>query len=264
MIDCHTHTTHSPDGAANMVTMLAYAQRLGLTGISFAEHAEWYPGDDAYGYLDMDAYFAELEAARACCAGGTRLLAGIELGNPHDFPEEARALLMRYPFDLVIGSVHWLDDLPGWQPPIFEHGLAATYQRYFEEVARMVDVANFDVLGHLDLVRRDSWDLFHETLPLDGFGDLIDRILKRLIASGRGLEINTSGLRKGLTEPVPGYQVLRRYRELGGEVLVLGSDAHRPEHIAYGFDIARDLARQAGFERTALFSRREVVDWIDL
>ena len=264
MIDSHTHTTHSPDGTASMATMLRSAQRLGLTGISFTEHAEWYPGDEAYGYLDLDAYFAELDATRACCANGTLLLAGIELGNPHDFPEEAQALLARYRFDLVIGSVHWLDDTAGWTHPFFEHGLAAAYQRYFEEVVRMVDVADFDVLGHLDLVRRDSWDLFHETLPLDRYGDLIDAILKRLIASGRGLEINTSGLRKGLSEPVPGYHVLRRYHELGGEILVLGSDGHRPEHIGYGFDVARDLACAAGFERAAVFSQRSVVGWINL
>ena len=139
-------TTHSPDGTASMSTMLRSAQRLGLAGITFTEHAEWYPGDEAYGYLDLDAYFAELETTRACCADGTRLLAGIELGNPHEFPEEAAALLARYPFDLVIGSVHWLDNLPGWERPIFEQGIEATYQRYFEEVVKMVGSADFDIL----------------------------------------------------------------------------------------------------------------------
>ncbi len=264
MIDCHTHTTHSPDGTASMATMLRSAQALGLAGITFTEHAEWYPGDEAYGYLDLDTYFAELEATRACCANGTRLLAGIELGNPHDFPEEAAALLAHYPFDLVIGSVHWLDNLPGWKRPIFEQGLEATYQRYFEEVVRMVGVADFDILGHLDLVRRDSWDLFHEVLPLDRCATMIDAILEQLVTSGRGLEINTSGLRRGLAEPVPGLRILQRYRELGGEILVLGSDGHRPEHIGWRFDTARDLARAAGFERVARFSQRQVVDWIDL
>ena len=264
MIDCHTHTTHSPDGTASMATMLRSAQALGLAGITFTEHVEWYPGDEAYGYLDLDAYFAELESTRACCANGTRILSGVELGNPHDFPEEAAALLTRYPFDLVIGSVHWLDNLPGWKPPIFEQGLEATYQRYFEEVVKMVGVADFDILGHLDLVRRDSWDLFSEVLPLDRYATMIDTILEQLVASGRGLEINTSGLRKGMAEPVPGLRILQRYRELGGETLVLGSDGHRPEHIGWRFDTARDLARAAGFERVARFSQRQIVDWIDL
>ncbi len=263
MIDTHTHTHHSPDGAAPMAEMIAAARDLGLTGVTFADHAEWYPGDPACGFLDLDAYFAELARVRELYDGKMRVLAGIELGNPHDFPTEAQAILA-YPFDLVIGSVHWLDGLPGWEHTLFNSGLAAAYQLYFEELIKMVNGADFDILGHLDLVRRDSWALFGKTLTLDAFREPIQVVLRHLIESGRGLEINTSGLRQGLPEPVPGLDVLRWYRDLGGEVLVLGSDGHCPEHIAFGFDTARDIALTAGFHRIARFENRTVVDWIEL
>ena len=128
----------------------------------------------------------------------------------------------------------------------------------------MVYEADFDILGHLDLVQRDSWELFGETLTLDAFREPIQVVLCHLIESGRGLEINTSGLRKGLPKSLPGLGVLRWYRDLGGEVLVLGSDAHCPEHIAFGFDAARDIALAAGFLRIARFENRTVVDWIEL
>ena len=253
-----------------MLAIAEAAQLRGLTGVAFTEHGEWYPGDEAYGYLDLNAYFAEIDAARAHLASGRgqdngfALLSGIELGNPHEFPEEVGSLLDRYPFDLVIGSVHWIDNLPGWERPIFESGMPPAYRRYFEELLAMVEVAEFDVLGHLDLVRRDSWDLFGETLALDPYAEMIDAVLRRLIADGRGIEINTSALRKGLPEPVPGSAMVRRYRELGGEILVIGSDAHRPEHLGYGFSVARDVALAAGFKRVARFEQRRITDWIDL
>jgi histidinol-phosphatase (PHP family) len=270
MIDTHVHSHHSPDARGTMVSLAQAAQSRGLTGIVFTEHGEWYPGDEAYGYLDLDAYFAEINEARthfttqAGCGEVVTLLSGIELGNPHEFPEQVAALLARYPFDLVIGSVHWIDNLPGWELSIFESGIPAVYRRYFEELLAMVEHAEFDVLGHLDLVRRDSWDLFGQILTLEPYAEVIDAVLRRLISDGRGLEINTSALRKGLSEPVPGLATLRHYRELGGEILVIGSDAHRPEHLGYGFPLARDVARAAGFERVARFERRLITEWIDL
>ena len=264
MIDTHTHSHHSPDGHADMAAMVASAQALGLTGITFTDHGEWTPGDNAVGFLDLDRYFAEIAEVRDRFAGTMAVLSGVELGNPHDYPEDATAMLAGHPFDLVIGSVHWLDGRPGWEPPFFAQGLDAGYRRYFEEVVRMVEVADFDVLGHLDLVRRDSWELFHEVLTLDAYRDPIEQVLRTLIETGRGMEVNTSGLRKGLPEPVPGHQILQWYRALGGEILVLGSDGHRPEHVGYGFDTARALALATGFERVARYRERQIVDWIAL
>jgi histidinol-phosphatase (PHP family) len=244
--------------------MAQTAQEQGLTGLAFTEHGEWYAEDPAYGYLDLEAYFADLEAVRAQFGDALDILAGIELGNPHDFPRQAGALLDRWNFDLVIGSVHWLGGQAGWERPAFARGIRETYHRYFDELIVMVEHADFDVLGHLDLVRRDSWALFGHTLELAPFEAKIRHALRRLVEAGRGIEINTSGLHKGLGKPLPDLQVLQWYRELGGEILVFGSDAHRPEHIAYGFDRARELARAAGFERLARFQRREVVRWISL
>jgi histidinol-phosphatase (PHP family) len=247
-----------------MADMAASALTLGLTGLTFTEHVEWYEDDEAYGYLDPDAYFTELDATRARYSDDLIVLSGVELGNPHDFPEEASALLDHTPFDLVIGSIHWLDGLPGWLPPVFDQGMEATYRQYFDEVVAMVDQAEFDVLGHLDLVRRDSWELFGRALELDAYRDMIDTALQRLIDSGRGLEINTSGWRKGLSEPLPGLEILRRYRDLGGEVLVFSSDGHNSNDIGYGFGRAHELARAAGFDRYARFEERCVRDWINL
>ncbi len=128
----------------------------------------------------------------------------------------------------------------------------------------MVTEADFDVLGHLDIVRRDSWDLFKQTLNLNAFHGTIDQTLQKLIDAGRGLEVNTSGLRKGLPEPNPSLSVLRRYRKLGGEILVFGSDGHRPRQLGHGFKDARNLALAAGFRHTVRYKERRIVDWLTL
>jgi len=263
MIDTHTHTHHSPDSAAPMAEMAAAAQDTGLTGIAFTDHAEWYRGDPAYGFLDADAYFTELAATRERLGEGLTILAGVELGNPQDFPEEAQAMLA-HPYDLVIGSVHWLDAQPGWEAPIFQGGLAPAYHLYFDELLRLIELADFDVLGHLDLVRRDSWDLLGLTMPIEELREPVEAVLRRLIETGRAMEINTSAVRKGLVEPVPGLEILRWYRDLGGELLVIGSDGHNPHDVGHSFGLARELAREAGFRYVPRYTQRKIVDWIAL
>ena len=234
----------------------------GLQGIAFTEHAEWYPGDDAYGYLSPPDYFANLCKVQQHYAEKLTILSGIELGNPHDFHAEVNTLLNTWSFDIVIGSVHWIDDLAGWERPFFQHGIADAYHRYFEETLTMVGQAHFDVLGHLDLVRRDSWALFQQVLPHRDYSDIIHQILEQLIERGKGLEVNTSSLRKGMSETLPNLEVLRWYKDLGGKILVFGSDAHHPSDIAHGFELAREMVRAAGFHQIAVYLQRQISRWI--
>lgn len=264
MVDTHVHSHHSPDSTASIEALVKACVKQGLTGLTLTEHAEWYAGDPAYGYLNMDNYFAELESARKAARGEVQLLAGLEMGNPHEFSEEAQALMASYPLDLVIASVHWIDGKPGWERVAFGEGLAQAYERYFREVVAMVSQADFDVLGHLDLVRRDSWTLFHRTISLDSFMDLIDQILRQLIAQERALEINTSGLRNGLGSTLPDLQILQRYRELGGELVVFGSDSHHPDNLGAGFEVARGLMEAIGLTRIPRYEQRQIVGWIRL
>ncbi|MFP4394836.1 MAG: histidinol-phosphatase HisJ family protein [Anaerolineales bacterium] len=266
MIDTHTHSTFSPDATASMAEMAAAAERIGLAGLAFTDHVEWVPEDEAYEFLAPAAYFAELTALREHYAGRLTLLAGIEVGNPHEFPAEAAAFVQAHPWDIVLGSIHWIDHQPGWYASTYRDmgGLKAAYEQYFVDLAALVEEGEFDVLAHFDVVRRDSWALFEEVLPLDPYAEQIRAILRRLIERGKGLEINTSGLRKGMATPQPDVTVLKWYRDLGGELLVFGSDAHRPEDIAQPFNRARELALAAGFTRLARYERRQVVGWIVL
>jgi histidinol-phosphatase (PHP family) len=270
MIDYHTHSRFSPDGGSSMAQMTQAALKDGLGGLAFTEHAEWIPEDEGYGYLDPQAYFDALTSLRQSWADRSQhgqrltLLAGLELGNPHEFPQEVSEILASWPWDIALGSLHWVDGKLGCMPVAFEGSLEPFYQRYFEELAVMVAEAEYDILGHLDIVRRDSWVVCQRILPLEPYADLIRQVLRIVIERGKGIEVNTSGWRKGMAVPLPELKVLQWYRELGAELLVFGSDAHAAGQIAWRFDRARELALVAGFTRLPRFEKRRVVGWMAL
>lgn len=244
--------------------MVEAARGAGLRGIAFTEHVEWWPADDACGYLQPRRYITDMTALQARWEDALQLYIGLELGNPHDFAAEAQALLDMAPWDYVLGSLHWPQGVPGWKPVAFADGLEVAYRRYFRELVALAERGAYDVLAHFDLVRRDSWSVCRQALPLEPYAPLIREALTAVVERGKGLEINTSALAAGLSEPCPGLTILRWYRELGGEILVLGSDAHHPEDVGQYFDEARSLALEAGFNRLARFRERRVVDWLPL
>ena len=114
----------------------------------------------------------------------------------------------------------------------------------------------FDSYGHLDYVVRYG-PARNLNYSYEAYQDLIDPILKTLIEKGKGLECNTGGLRYGLGHPNPCEDILRRYRQLGGEILTIGSDAHSPEQVGYGFQTASRLLAACGFRYYTVFHRRK-------
>ena len=114
------------------------------------------------------------------------------------------------------------------------------------------------MLGHLDYVTRYGRNQAEE-YSYAGFADIIDQILRYLIERGKGIELNTAGLKYGLPYAHPHIDILRRYRELGGEILTIGSDAHKPEHVAYDFYKVREILEMSGFRYYTEFVGRKPV-----
>ncbi len=265
--DYHIHTTFSPDSHAAMSEVVAQALRRGLAEIAFTDHVEWVPGDGATGYFRPMAYLNELEHLRRSYGDKLSLLAAMEMGSPHRFPEAAERLAMAHPWDYILASAHWVPRHDGqlarsWQEEGFGEGMEAAYAAYFRELVALAENGTYDCLAHFDLVRRNSWALFRAVLPLDPYWEWIEAALQAVIERGKGLEINTSALRRGMPTPLPAPEILRRYRELGGEIVTVGSDAHRVADV--GADVRRGIryAAEAGFRYIARFRRRRVVEWI--
>jgi histidinol-phosphatase (PHP family) len=246
------------------------AAALGLAEVGFCEHQDFDRRDQGYLYLDPERCGREMAAARAAVPD-IRLRQGIEITYQASLEEDCRTWLAGWPWDYVVASVHLVDYADGWaivseqgavQAYFEAHSQRQAYLPYFEELLRAARSGLGDVLGHFDLVKRHGvacYGPFQPTL----FAEELRTVLRAAIEAGVGLEINTSGLRQLPGEPYPAPTVLRWYRELGGEIVSVGSDAHHVGDLGAGIAAALDLARVAGFRAVATFEGRRV-HWLDL
>lgn len=254
--DYHTHSNFSCDSKASMEAMVQSAVAKGIPEIGFTEHYDLHPLESCRDWLRLDEWWAELERNREAFKGQVVLRAGIEVGEPHVFPRETADVLARYPFDYALGSLHWVGDLVVFDPKFFAGSMDASYRRYFVELERMTRAGGFDVLGHFDVVVRMGVDIYGDYDPRR-YEDAIRPVLQNCIDRGIALDINTAALRRRARQLTPGVEILRWYREMGGERITLGSDAHRPENVGQDLDVAVEAAKTAGLTHVARFDRRQ-------
>ena len=146
--DYHTHTHFSCDSQATMEQMCQAAMAAGLPEIGFTEHFDNVPQDEGCGYFRLEPWAAALEACRRQYAGRLTVRAGIEIGEPHVYAPEVKALLAQYPFDYVIGSLHWVGAAFTFATDYFQRPADEAYGAYFEELEKMTRLGDFDILGH--------------------------------------------------------------------------------------------------------------------
>ena len=269
--DMHMHTWFSTDSEACPRDMADEAVRKGLKTICFTDHfdkddLEW--GEE--GIFDVDAYFVEMQKLQEEYAGKLNIRIGIELGLRTYLKDYYEELTKKYPFDFVIGSVHnvpYKKDAEGnilYTDPAAEKLFTdrtdkEAYRLMMETTMENVRTSDcFQTLGHLDYVVRYGKSREKEYSYTD-YADIIDEILKLLIEKEKGLEVNSAGLKYGLPFAHPHPDVLKRYRELGGEIITIGADAHKPEHIAYDFAKAEEILKSCGFKYyTEFFEQKPV------
>lgn len=242
-----------------MAAMIEEGIRLGLTSMCFTEHVDYgYVADGLEFVTDLSAYKAELERYRALYSDSMELLFGIELGLTPSLAEMLSACVKNWKFDFVIGSSHTVHGADPYYPSFYEGRREEDcYREYFQTVRENLEAfSDIDVYGHLDYVVRygPSRNAFYS---YETYRDEIDDALEALIDHGVGLELNTAGYKYGLSAPNPHPDILRRYRQLGGEIVTVGSDGHAPEHLAYDFHRVRDLLLSCGFRYYTVFRNRK-------
>lgn len=263
--DYHLHSSHSGDSDASMEDEIKKGIALGLQTMCFTEHNDFdYPvfpecPKDTF-LLNVDSYLYDLATLKEKYQGQIKILFGVELGlQPQvEVIEKNIALINEWPFDFVIGSSHLCHQKDPYYPEFFEgRSDKESYLEYFESILENIKAFwGFDVYGHLNYVLRYGKTRDTE-FSYAQFSDLLDEILRTLIQKGKGIELNTSALRDGLSEFHPGSEILKRYHELGGEIITIGSDSHNPANIAYEFDKAHDFLVECGFQYYTVFERRK-------
>lgn len=257
--DYHMHTTFSSDSDAPMKSMIEKAIQCQLKEIAITDHLDLqYPSTEFPFTLDTANYIKAIHAYQKEYQNQITIRLGVELGLWPSLSHEYAAFVQENPFDFVIGSIHCVDGLELYGNEFFKGKTKEeAFGQYFDTVlwtAKNNDF--FDVYGHIDYIDRYSrYD--NNTIDYAYFQDIIDEILKTLIEKGKGIEINTSGYKYGLGHAHPAMPMLKRYRELGGEILTIGSDAHDPRYITNAFSESYRMAREAGFKSLTVFEKHK-------
>jgi len=267
LFDQHLHSKHSWDCRTEPRDNVMAALAAGLGGLTFTEHFDTHPDEwEKCGYHD-EAYSATVAALRREFGERIFIGKGIEVCYQPDKMDFILDFLAGHEFDIVLLSVHWsrgrsLHYRQHWE------GLDAVSgtRLYLESV---LDAARhaaaltarhgrrcFDVLGHMDFVKRYTHRFFN-TVCVEQHEDVIEDILTACLEADLIPEINTSTLRQGISEAMPGPAVVQRYAALGGGCMSLGSDSHQADTIGAGFDVAVASMRRAGLNQLAIFERRE-------
>ncbi len=261
--DFHLHSSHSGDSHTPMEAMILQGISLGLTHMCFTEHNDYkYPDFEGKSgsvfLLNPDSYLYDLIRYKEKYADKINVLFGLELGLRPDCLRENAVLAKSYDFDFIIGSSHVCNGKDPYYPPFYENrNEEEAYLEYFESIAENIRLfENFDVYGHLDYVVRYGPNMDTD-YSYDKYKDIFDKILSDLIAKGKGIEINTGGLKKGMKDCHPTLEVVKRYKELGGEIITIGSDSHDTSYITGNFHRAEKVLQEAGFRYYTLFEKRQ-------
>lgn len=264
--DTHMHSQYSGDSDATQEDMLSAARKKGLSGICFTDHLDIdYPNEPEAFLLDLPNYSASIQALQHKLNTSRKendadffLCMGIELGLQPHLASLHADILSQYPFDFVIGSSHVVHGFDPYYPPFWEnHSEKEGYLEYFESILENIAAFDgFDVYGHIDYVVRYGPHK-NQFYTYEQYADVIDEILRQLIAHGKGIEINTGGFKYGLGHPNPTEEIIARYRELGGEIITIGADAHKPEHVAFDFEKVPNILKAAGFSYFTVFKNRK-------
>lgn len=262
--DMHVHSHFSSDSKELPEAIIETAIAKGFHYVYFTDHHDMdFPVNinepEMNFQLDFDSYINKLYELREHYKGKIDVLFGVEQGICPQTAPRITELSNKYPFDFIIGSSH-LTSLENGDPYHPEYYSGKTnieaYREYFMSEAENVKLTDgFDVYGHLDYAVRycpDKTFVYH----FNDYRDIFEVLLKRLIENGKGIEINTAGITK-IGYPHPHIETLKLYKALGGEIITIGSDAHKKEDIGYGFDVAEDLLKNVGFQYYTIFKERK-------
>lgn len=249
-----------------MESMIERAIELNFERICFTDHMDYdFPKQYTHNFeFDPESYFQTLNLMKEQYQDKIKVLLGVECGMQPHLADRFQALITSYPFDFVICSSHIVNGQDPyykefWEGMTKKEGISL----YLDSILDNINAFdNFDVYGHLDYIVRYVPD-HNCTYRYEDYKDKIDLILSTLIAKGKGIEVNTAGYKYGLGTTNPKEDLIKRYFELGGKILTIGSDGHKPEHFAYDFEKACQMLKSIGVRQYTVFENRKPI-FIDL
>lgn len=262
LTDSHTHSTQSFDGGSSLGEMAQRAAELGIKHYTVTDH------------LDVNDYykpeFNYEERVKQSDQLVPRLIEefkdrvdihyGVELGQPLQDFDLTKKLLDTYNYEFIIGSCHNIRNYEDFYYLDYnKEDPEKLLKLYFEELLEMAEWGGFDVLGHLTYPLRHIEGDYGIKIDMSGFEPIIRDIFRTIIKNNMGIEINTSGLRQKIGVTLPDERYVKMYRELGGEIITVGSDAHRTEDLGKGIAEGIALAKKCGFPKIYYYNNRKPI-----
>ena len=265
--DYHVHTEFSDDSDYPMEKVVRDAIDNGIDELCFTDHVDYgvkkdwdEPGEMLYrqgeilANVNYPLYVKEYNRLREKYSDKITLKLGLEFGMQAHTIEKYETLFKKYPFDFIILSVHEVDDKEFWTQDFQRNKTQEEYNMlYYEELLYLVrHYHNYSVLGHMDLIARyDNEGIY----PFENIKPVVSKILKTVIADGKGIEVNTSSHRYGIDDLTPSRDILKLYKELGGRIITIGSDSHKPEHLGAYIDETKVWLKELGFNEVCTYEK---------
>jgi len=257
MIDCHVHSDNSFDGNDPVMKMCETAQQKGFRAIAITDHCEingFYK--DSHNKSIANSFFS-CAKARSVFEGMLVIMSGMEMGQPLQDIEAAEKAVKLRPFDFILGSLH---NLNGYEDFYFldyqKEDCKKLLNLYFNELSDMIQWGKFDSLAHITYPLRYMKKSVN--IDISEYYPMIDDILKNCAQKDIAFEINTSSARKSEEKRIPreDFEILKRFKSLGGKFITVGSDAHNCSDFGADIDIALTMAKEAGFDNVTMFMNR--------
>lgn len=271
LADYHVHTEFSDDSVYDMEDVVKDAIALGMEELCFTDHVDYgvkpdwddgveieYRHGEPLVNVDYPRYMEKLAKLQALYGDKIHIKKGLEFGVQQHTIKRFKALYDRYDLDFIILSIHQVDDKEFWTQEFQQGRTQQEYnERYYEAMLAVIrKYKDYSVLGHVDLITRyDKAGIY----PFANVKPIIEQILKTVIADGKGIEINTSSHRYGLADSTPSRDILQLYKELGGRIITIGSDSHKPEHLGAYIDEAKALLKELGYTEFCTFEKMQPV-----
>ncbi len=250
LADVHVHTNFSCDSETDMESYINKALDDNCSYLCFTDHVDFNKIDYGYGYYSSERFFREFTCIKNKFSsnGDLCILSGIEFSEPHLYKKELYDL-EQLPYDYIIGSVHWVRDMFPCKEVKARYTAKEFYDWYWQEILKAVTAGGFDCLGHIDFPKRYFNEVCYDS-------SLLSTIFNTMIKNNIVLEINTSSIRKGVSETMPGEELLNIYKQCGGKFVTIGSDAHETEDLFAEYNTAQALIKNLGLVQVVFIKRK--------
>lgn len=258
--DYHIHSNYSDDSTYPMRSIVEDAIVLGIEEICFTDHYDLAVHEKGYVEkkdicINMKKYSDEIEKLQRMYKDRIKIKKGVEFGVQYETIPQYQRIAQDYPLDFILLSVHQIANKGYWNRQ-FQQGKteAQYYHAYYQALYAIVqNFHDYNVLAHVDLIRRydnnTGYDVMNDR-------EMIEKILTYIIADGKGIEVNTSSIRYGIGDTTPAKSLLMLYKELGGRIVTIGSDSHKPIHLGAYVEEIKGKLKQLGFHEFATFEQR--------